>query len=111
MPNNPKKIRIAAIDPDIDRQNFIHEVQFKHKDCTECKTMKEWMECDFCLGPKGPSSPIVILPVAESKAEKKKRFKGYFKKSGENKAMRKIKKEIKLGKQSTIKQFFGLSKK
>ena len=42
---------------------------------------------------------------------KEKEVQGLLQKSGENKAMRKIKKEIKLGKQSTIKQFFGLSKK
>ena len=111
MPPERKKIRLTTIDPDIDRENFIKEVQYKHKDCKDCYDFQDWLVCEVCLGPNGPTAPIVIVPVAESKAERRNRYKGYFKRSGENKALRKIKKEIKLGKQSTMDSFLKTTAK
>ena len=110
MSSKRKKIRVEEVDADLDHDYVKNQIKFEASTCIDCTNYKEWLVCEVCLGPKNPVGPVVLLPPKESREEKKKRMKKYFQDRTKKKHLKKTKKEIKQGKQSTLASFLGLKK-
>ena len=105
-----KKIRVEEVNVDVDHKYVKNQIKFEASTCIDCSNYDEWLVCEVCLGPKNPVGPVVLLPPKESREERKKRFKKYYKDRTKKNHLKKTKKEIKQGKQSTLASFLGLKK-